>query len=396
MKISSLIKGAVGVAVAIVVVIGAICFTSITEYVDNTEYAIHQGALSGELTVWNEPGWHGQWFGKVVKFQKAGDIYLSSDELDGGKGADVQPVAVLFPDGSAEVDVVARYELSLAETIQKDLYKKYGSEASVKSMIRQQVLEGMKQVGPLMSSSEAYSDKKSDVAILARSMALEGIYASNVDVDTTVDKDKNIVLVKRYNVKRDTLGVPVITKESILKDYGITLPVYNVKDMDFDPKTVALIEARKNAQKAKQDAITAFEQGQAKVAEERATQEVEKIKQVTIAEKEKEVAVLDAEREKEVAALNAEKAKQEALATVRAAEAKKKELLLADGLSAKAKYEIDKRTEAQIESAKYYSKWVGPQIVVNGAGGGKGGSGLGDVLMLERYQAMLANTPASK
>jgi len=389
MKISSIIKGALGISVILVLVIGAIGFNSVMEFVDNDEYVVHQSAFSGDLTVWNDAGWHPQWFGKVVAFKKAGDLYLSSDPLDGGKGADVQPIAVLFPDGSADVDVVARYELSLNEEIQKELYKKYGGETSVKSMIRQQVLEGMKQVGPLMSSSDAYSDRKSEVAILARSQALVGVYASDVSRDTTFDKEKNVVLVKSYDVKRDSLGIPVITKASILAEYAITLPVYNVKDMDFDDKTDALISARKEAQKAKQDAITAFQQGQARVASERATQEVEKIKQVTIAEKEKEVAVLNANRESEVAKLNAEKAKQEALATVRKAEAKKKELLLADGLSAKAKYEIDANKEARIESAKHYSKWVGPQIVVNGAGG-KGGSGLGDVLMLERYQAMLS------
>ena len=70
------------------------------------------------------------------------------------------------------------------------------------------------------------------------------------------------------------------------------------------------------------------------------------------------------------------------------------ELQLADGLSAKAKYEIDKRTEAAIESAKYYSQWKGPEIVVNGDGG-KGG-GLESVLMLERYQAMLNNKAVTK
>ena len=67
------------------------------------------------------------------------------------------------------------------------------------------------------------------------------------------------------------------------------------------------------------------------------------------------------------------------------AEAKKKELEIADGLSERAKYEIDKRTQATIESAKYFSKWQGPEVVVYGGGQGKGGSSLGDVLMLEKY-----------
>lgn len=389
MKISSLIKGSIGIGAILLVIISGLAFSSVTEYVENTEYAVHQSITSGKLTVWNNAGWHWQMFGKVAKFKKAGDIYLSSDILDGGSEKNTQPVSVLFPDGSALVDVVVRYELPLAEDKQMELYRKYGSELSVISMIRQQVLEGMKQVGPLMSSSEAYSDRKSEVANLARVMALEGVYASAVDIETTTDKEENEIQIKKYRVKTDTLGNPIVVKTSILKEYNILLPVYNVKDMDFDPKTVALIEARKDAQKAKQDAITAFQNGQARVATEKANQEVEKIKQVTIAEKEKDVAVLNAQREKEVAELNAKKAEQEALATITTAEAKKKQLQLADGLSDRAKYEIDARKEATIESAKHYSQWKGPEIVVNGSSGS--GGGLESVLMLERYQAMLSD-----
>lgn len=373
------------VAVVFGIIIG---FSSLTEFIDNDEYAIHQSAIKGKLTVWNTPGLHWQLFGKVVKYKKAVDIYLSSDPLDGGEGAEVQAVTVLFPDGQADVDVVARYKLSLNEEDQKELYINYGGPEAIKSMVRQQVLEAVKQVGPLMSSAEAYSDRKPEFAILAKNQALEGVYLSKIDVDTTKDNDDNLVFVKKYNVKLKN-GRPIITKESILGQYNITLPQFNVKDMRFDSKTVALINARKEAQKARQDAITAYQEGQAKIAKEKATQEVEKIKQVTIAEKEKAVAVLDAERKKEVAALAAKEAAEKKKEKVLLAQAKKAELEIADGLSERAQYEIDKRTEATIESAKYFSKWVGPQIVVTGSGG-KGGSGLGDVLMLERYMEINA------
>lgn len=394
-----------GGVVAVLVIVGLIIgigFQSFMEYVDNTEYAIHQNAFTGELTVWNDAGWHVQMFGKVVKFPKAGDIYLSADDLDGGSGKDVQPVSVLFPDGNAKVDVVSRYELSLIDSIQMDLYVKYGNPEAVHNMIRQQIIEAVKGVGPLMSSAEAYSDRKPEFAILARSMSLEGIYASNVNKDTTYDKDSNVVVVKSYDVKKEN-GRPIITKGSILKEYNMTLPIFNVKDMDFDDKTVALIEARKEAQKAKQDAITAEEKGKARIAAEKATQEVEKIKQVTIAEKEKEVAELQAQKEKSVAVTQAEKEKEVATlqklkeeqlkqATILKAEAKKRELEIADGLSERAKYEIDKKTEATIKSAEALSKWVGPKIVMSGGSdGGQGGSGVEKALMIKMMSDMVAD-----
>ena len=50
------------------------------------------------------------------------------------------------------------------------------------------------------------------------------------------------------------------------------------------------------AETAKQQAITAAEEGKARVAEENANQQVEKIKAVVAAQKEKEVATLEAQK----------------------------------------------------------------------------------------------------
>jgi len=387
-KLAKMFKGGIAIIAVVGILIIGLSFNSVMEYVDNTEYAVHQDAFSGKLTVWNTPGWHVQKFGKVVKFPKAGDIYLSSDELDGGSGKEVQPVSVLFPDGNAKVDVVCRYELSLIDSIQLDLYKKYGNAQAVHNMIRQQIIEAVKGVGPLMSSSEAYSDRKPEVAILSRNMALNGIYASPVIIDTSYtieDGDTNQVIVKRYDVKLNKNGKPIITKKSILADYNIILPVFNVKDMDFDKKTIALIEARKDAQLSKQSAITAYQKGLARVAEERATQEAIKIKAVTIAEKERDVAVLKAEKEKEVARLNAEKAQQEALAIQRRAKAEAD----ANALKVKAGLTPQERAEWQYKTkvgvAKELASVKFPEMLI--IGGGEGGSATNpfDAIGLESF-----------
>ena len=372
-SIAKVFKGGIAIVVVILLVVVGLGFQSLMEYIENTEYAVHQNAFSGELTVWNTPGWHMQMFGKVSKFKKAGDIYLSSDELDGGRGADVQPVGVLFPDGSADVDVVVRYELSLTESVQKDLFVKYGGELSVTSMIRQQIIEAVKGVGPLMSSAEAYSDRKPEVAILARTMSLEGIYATLVNRDTLISGNGDVKVTKSYDVKRDSLGIPIITKMSVLDDYQVTLPVFNVKDMKFDKKTVALIEARKTAQKAVQDAITAEEEGKAMIAKEKASQEVVKMKAVTIAEKERDVAVLNADREFKVSELNAEKAEQEALVIKRRAkaEADANALKVKAGLTPQEKAEWNYKTRVGV--AKELASVKFPEMLI--IGGGDNGSG---------------------
>jgi len=401
-SVAKMFKGGITIIVIVAIVVVGLSFNSFMDYVDNTEYAVYQDAFTGKLTVWNTPGWHVQKFGKVVKFPKAGDIFLSSDELDGGSGKEVQPVSVLFPDGNAKVDVVCRYEMSLIDSIQLDLYKKYGNAQAVHNMIRQQVIEAVKGVGPLMSSSEAYSDRKPEVAILARDMALKGIYASQVIIDTsyTVENgDTNQVVVKRYDVKLDANNNPIVTKKSILDDYNIILPVFNVKDMDFDKKTIALIEARKDAQLSKQSAITAYQKGLARVAEERATQEAIKIKAVTIAEKERDVAVLNAEKERKVAELEAEKAKQVALKTIREAKAQAdaNALKVKAGLTPQEKAEWQYKTTVDGIKAMYgpgIGSWDLPDIMSNG-GSGEGSGGFMEALgmnqMLELQAKMTKN-----
>jgi len=252
-----------------------------------------------------------------------------------------------------------------------------------------------------MSSSSAYSDRKPEVATLARSMSLEGIYASQVIRDTTYiveDGDSTIAITKRYDVKRDANGRPVITKKSILADYNIVLPVFNVKDMDFDSKTVKLIDARKDAQLAKQNALTSYQNGLAKVAEERATQEAIKIKAVTIAEKERDVAVLNAERARQVAELEAEKAKQVALKTIREAKAQAdaSALKVRAGLTPQEKAEWEYKTTVDGIKAMYgpgIGSWDLPDIMSGGNGDGAGGfmDALGMNQMLELQAKMKTN-----
>lgn len=400
-SIAKMFKGGILVILIAVGLIGVLGFSSMAEYVENQEYVVHQGAVSGDLTIWNEPGWNGQWFGRVEHIRKTGEVYLSSDPLDGGTGAEVQAIDVQFPDGKAKIDVVATYKLSLNQEIQKQLAIEYPTEAAIKSLIRQQIIEAVKQTGPLMSSSEAYAEKRSEFGRLAREQALNGTYRPYVRVDTTYDTDSNVVETKSYSVMLDDKGSPVISKESVLSSYGISFLQFTVKDMDFDDKTIALIEARKDAQKAKQDKITAQQKGDALIAEERARQEVQKIKEVTIAEKEKAVAILEAEKsaekqriEAEALVVVAENEKREAelkalaLDKMSAAEALANKRKVAAGLTPQERAEWEYKTKVGVaEKISDGIKGANYPTVFNNGGGSEGGSG--NVLDFLGYEAAL-------
>lgn len=365
----------VGVFIAIALVVSIFFLgNNLVETNEAGYYQVSQQFIVGDLGVRNTPGTYWQGLDKITTYELAGDIFLSKDATDGGTQSDNAAERVLFPNGYADINFVGMYEVQPGDDTRKLLHVMYNTDDGVKYMVKQQVIEALKNTGTLMSAEEAYSYKRAEFIALAREQALQGLYKSHVSIDTVPATGGGSQYIKRYSVERDADGNPIVMKESLLEKYNIALPQFNIKDMDFDPKLTALIDSRKDAQKAEQDAITEKAKGEASIAREKAIQEVDKIKLVTIAQKEKEVAILNAEQLTAVAHQAKLKAKEEKEATILAAEAKKQELLIADGLSAKDKYTIDAAKETAIGVAKETFGGKGlnlPQIMVIG-GEGKG------------------------
>jgi hypothetical protein len=375
----------------ITMILGALCLLlaiflgkNLVEENQAGYYQIKQSFPKGIMSERNAPGYYGQWLDKLTTYKISEEIALSSDDLDGGDGAEAQAVRVQFPDGYADIDIVVQYILSTESTNQQELHRLYGSNVAVKSMIRQQIIEAFQNTGSLFNSGDAYADRRSDFISTAKDQVVDGLYMPMVTVETITNKDNTTRTKKHYTVKLDNNGFPIIKKESTIASFGITFTQFNVKDMKFDPKLMALIDAKKDAQKAEQDAITAKAAGDAKIATERATQEIEKIKQVTIAQKNKEVAVLDANRKYEVEVRLAEKAfETERLAALKALETAKKieaegmakananRALVAAGLTPLERANIDKDTAIGV--AREIAKVNLPGMMIIG-GDGQGGT----------------------
>lgn len=363
-KPATLIKGILLLVLAIVIIVGA---SSMWETNRAGEYQVKQAFYTGTLSVRNEPGTYGQWFGDIHTYQITGDIFLSNRDEDGGDTVITSSNAaerVQFPNGYADVDFVGLYEIPLNPDIQKTLHIKYNNDANLNYMIKQQIIEALKNTGALMSAEEAYSSNRAEFVRLAREQALYGLYKADFEVDTATNE-------KHYFVAKGPDGKPIITKPSILQEYGIRLPQFNIKDMDFDPKLKGLIDARKDAQKAAQDAITAKASGDARIATEKATQEVAKVKEVTIAEKNKRVAELDAEKLFRVAEFAAKEAKENAKKIIAEGEAQAEanRLKVNAGLTPQERAEWEYKTKVGV--AEQLAKINVPTII---AGGGSGGA----------------------
>ncbi len=352
---------------------------------------------TGKLYVKFSPGIYMKWFGTATEYRDVltFDYDKSNDDAGGGSSINQKGIAVRYQDGgTGKVYGKARFSLPNDEPTMLTLHKAFRSNAGVANKLIKAVSEeGMNLTAGLMSSEEAYAEKRSIYTQWASEQIIDGKYQTELQQISTVDEGTG---------KRVIKNVPVITYaddgrpvhlKSDLKEYGISVNGFQITDWDFEQKTLtqiatkreatmAIITAKANAERAKQDAITAEEQGKANVMTAKYEKEVEKEQAVVFAEQNKEVAVIKAEQQVEVASQQRLEAEQKKLA---AAEYKqemilrgegdgeyKRLVMQADGALAQklATYE---KVMSRFASAVEKQKWV-PEVQMGSVGAADGGS----------------------
>lgn len=378
-------------------------------------YQVKQAAVTGEMSVINEPGTYSKMFGTINTYQVSDMYYFSKYDEDGGSGIDAAPVKVRFNDGgTAEISGSIKFKLSQKSERQLMLHMDYKSYRVVKKdLVRQVVTEALMQTATLMKAEESYSTRRSEYTTLTEGQIRDGIYMTESLEYEAEDVQGKKFIAREVKVKYNKAGKPIVRKDSPFKRYDIEILQFVIKDIDFDSTIDNLISQKKkaeqqkvvakaNAEKAKQDAITAAEQGKARIAIAKANEDVEKIKAVTNALKDKEVALLQANKEKSVALLQAEKDKAVALLqaekafkvaefeTKQANERAKKIIAVGRAESEANKLKVQAGLTPQEQAEWKYKTAVGiaanlsqvkvPGIVISGGGNGKAGASPLDVI----------------
>ena len=382
----------VGIAVftAIALILVLSLANQVVETNDLGYYQIKQAAISGELSVKNDEGMYFQGFGNIHTY-KISDTYF----FDGTEGS--TPITVRFQDGgTAAVHGSLKYRLSGIVDNQIALHRDFRGQQAVRlNLVAPIVKEALKQSSPFMDAEDSYSTKRSEFTSLIEDQITQGIFETVTREEKRQDKEGNYFIKKWNEVKLGEDNKPLFRKPSPFLDYKITVVRFVITNIDYDETIDALIHEKKKAQQkmvvakakaeeSKQDAITARESGKARIAKAKADQEVEKITEVTKAEKAKAVAQLNAERDFNVAKLNAEKKltvaelnKKAADETAKAklvlgeSEAKVAKLKVAAGLTPLKEAEIMKET--QIGVARELSKLKLPETFISGGSGSNGG-----------------------
>lgn len=367
---------------AIALIVLSSMLTSLFETNNAGEYKIKQAAVSGRMSVRTTPGTYWQGFGDITPYQISDMYYFSKYDDEGGKDRKSDAIQVRFNDGgTAKISGSVKYRLSLKPEDQLLLHQDFKSYKAVKEdLIRQVVTEALMQTATLMKAEESYSTRRAEFSALAEEQVRRGlfeVYSKEIRKDSSkkedvVDSEDGEFIERVVRVKKNEDGTSVIKKKSPFSRYNIELIQFVVKEIDFDETIDALIAkkkeaeqqkvvARANAEKAKQDAITAAEKGKAAVAEAEAKALVEKKTAVVEAEKKFEVAKFARQRAEEDAA---------ALLVKRKAEAKANQLLVQAGLTPLERATIEKDTAIGV--AKELANVKFPEMMIIGGSGNSG------------------------
>lgn len=327
---------------------------------------VKQAATSGEMSVRTEPGVYLQAFGTITTY-KISDVYDFN--------AKEQRISVRFSDAStADVSGQIKFRLPATSEGLLRIHRDFRSyDAIHDQMVRQVVSSALKQSATYFRAEDVYSTHRADFVDLVNDQIKAGIYATTYTEEMRKDDNGESKLYRKVATRMDTGGAPIVNEESAFHIYGIELVQFVINDIDFDDKTDALIAKRKeaeqemvvakaNAERAKQDAITAQEQGKANVALAEAKALVEK-----------KTAVVEAEKETEVATQRALQAEQEKKAIIAKgeADAAATKLKVAAGLSPLEKATIDKETAIGVAAELAKVKLPGLMVIGGGANGGQ-------------------------
>lgn len=371
----STVKASISVIVGVVLsVLAVICIPQLVENTDARNITVIQSPIDGELSVYTEPGWKWQGFGKVTTYPRRTQFnFASAHDLD---SAEDRSITTRFNDGGhGDISGTVNWQMPLAIEKVIPLHRDFGSfEAIEQQLIRTSLQKVIYNVGPTMSSTESSAEKRPNIPQYIDDQLLHGPYQTKtahvVQKDPITGQDKQVAVVQ---IATDSNGKPLRESHSPVTEYGIQLQPVAIISVVYDETVEKQIKERQtattqvqiaiaNAKRAEQDTLTITEQGKASAAQAKWQQETINAKEIAEAEKNKQVA--------ELAAITAELYKKRLIAEGQGEGEKKRLIMEADGAmdpKIKAYIEVNARYASAIEKAQP-GAWS-PAVVMGDAGG---------------------------
>lgn len=371
----------IGLVVAACVMLMLFLLTGAFQDCNKSKIYVNQYPFTGNYAVWTEGGLKKQLWGNIFEYSKTSQVeFTGAEKNNEGYVAtgDNPAAAVTFNDrGRGYIIGSLRVVLPIDEMHMSKIQQDFGSEAAlISTLVRPTLYKVVTSCGPLMSSLESVSEKRTDLQSFVQDQMNNGVYKTRVRKEMAFNEltgDSDIVSKAEIIMDPNSPGGYKRQEVSPFSQYGITCNLVSITDIKYDKATQDQIDAQKAANlavvtaktkslEAIQKTILVTEQG--KQAAERAKWKQEEIKarEVTKAQQDYEVAELAAK----TAQQNALKVKAEGEAKAAANAA-----LVRAGLTPLEKANIDKETAIGIahELAQSNVSWV-PKVMIGGNGSG--------------------------
>ena len=325
-----------------------------------------QAPISGKLHWYTDAGLKVQAFGKVTKYDKR-SMYKFE-------------IPVRFSDGGhATLIGSVQFEMPMDNEHLNDIQSKFGNQEAVEhSLIQTVVNKSVYMTGPMMTSGESFSKKRSYLISYVEDQIQNGIYKT-LSRDTTIKDgfsgaEKTITQV---DIIKNSDGSIARQEESALTKFGIKAFNFAIESMPYDQTVEEQIKQQQkitmdiqtsiaDAKKAEQNKITVAANGEAAAAKAKWEQEVIKAQKVTEAQQQLEVATK--------LALAAEQTKKEQTLLGEGEGARKRAIMQANGALEQKLEAYVKINEAWAEAFSKFGGSVVPQFQMAGAGGGGNGN----------------------
>lgn len=227
---------------------------------------------------------------------------------DGGKGSICAQLDSVLPFGDTFVN----------------LHNKYRSEAGVRAKLLDPNFRALfTTTAELFTSTEAYETKRSQIAAALQDQLKNGAYVTTTEArkivvginkdgtTATQTKDFSVIKYSSYDKDGNPTGSPLY-QENPFAEWDMNDIQVTVTGYDFEPKTMAQIQDRRDAanrgETAQANAKAAYWEGE----QAKADGETKRIKAQALAEIKNAPAIADAKRDAELAVIEATKLKDKA------------------------------------------------------------------------------------
>ena len=374
-------------AIIAVLVVAFLCMIpKLGEDMDKKQIGVNQIPFTGTLEYWTNGGFQFQKMGTVTIYDKTSQIWFNELIRKDDGNVTVSPelenpaMPITYNDkGKGFVLGSVRVEMPLKGKYLERIQTHYGSqEKLIRDLIKPTLNKVIIACGPLMSSLESVSEKRTDLIALITDQLNAGVYKTQVrtvEVLNPITNEKQIT--KIAEAIPDSLSPNGIKRQeaSPFAFYGLKVSQLSISDLEYENATLAqiskqreadmsIITAKSKALEAIQRTIQIEEEGKASAAQAKWEQEKIKAVEVTKAQQAYEVAQLQAKEAAEKAKKIIEEGK---------AEAEANRLKVQAGLTPQEAAEWQYKTTVGVAEAlsKSNVRWV-PEIMMNGNNSGSG------------------------